>query len=105
MLLCSISKDFYNLEYYAADRNCREVPKVMPRYDWSSALLKFAELEVLAEKIGQIAETTAKDVRTQFAARSTYDESDSDSGSDSSSFMSVGNFEDIVEDLNVYCES
>jgi hypothetical protein len=60
---------------------------------------------MLAEKVGQIAEVAAKDVKTQLATGNTYDESDSDSSSDSSSFMSVGNFEDVVEDLKVYCGS
>jgi hypothetical protein len=59
----------------------------------------------LAEKIGQVADATAKDVNAQYAMKNLTDESDSDTNSDSSSFMSVDNFEDIVEDLKVYSES
>lgn len=57
----------------------------------------------MTEKIGQVAEAVTKDVNAQYAIGS--HESDSDSGSDSSSMMSVGNFEDIIEDLKVYIES
>lgn len=59
----------------------------------------------MAEKIGQIADATAKDVSAQYAMKNLDDESDSDANSDSSSLMSIDNFEDIVEDMKVYSES
>lgn len=81
------------------------VPKVLSGYAWSRALPKFEELEVLAEKIGQVAEAATKDVNVQYSLTTFNGDFSSDSGSDSSSYMSLGNFEDVVDDLKVYSGS
>ncbi len=65
---------------------------------------KFVVLEELAENIGQVAEADARDIKTQYAVRYHDDESGFDSGSDSSSIMGMGNFEDFMEYLKIYSE-
>lgn len=80
------------------------VPRVLSDYDFSTASPILGELEVIAEKVDQVAEAAANDVKIQYALKSLYDHSAADSDSDSSSMMSDDNFEDILEDLKVYNE-
>ena len=87
------------------------VPTVLPDYDWSTAIPKFAELEVLADKINQVSEAVAFDLEAQYAAQpininiSPEPDSGSDSNSDLGSIMSDLNLEDVVEDLKTCSES
>ena len=69
-------------------------------------LPKFAELEVLAQKVDQVARTTMIDRRSQyFKSYGLASEHSSDSDSDRESTASDVVFEDIIEDLNAYMES
>jgi hypothetical protein len=85
------------------------VPTALPDYDWSTAIPKFAELEVLADKVNQVSEAAAFDLEAQYTARSINVSPESDSGSDSNSdlgsIMSDLNLEDIVQDLKTCSES
>lgn len=85
------------------------VPTALPEYDWSTAIPKLAELEVLADKINQVSEAAAFDLEAQYAARpinvSLESDSSSDSNSDLGSIMSDLNLEDIVRDLKTCNES
>lgn len=85
------------------------VPTALPDYDWSAAIPKFAELEVLADKINQVSEAAAFDLEAQYAARLINVGPESDSGSDSNSdlgsIMSDLNLEDIVQGLKSCSES
>jgi hypothetical protein len=58
----------------------------------------------VSKTIGNIAEAAARDLKTQYGVRDIDGESDSDSRSDSSSIMSVGNFRDIVEDFKIFSD-
>lgn len=77
-------------------------PKSSSRLCMVLGASKVEELEVLAEKIGQIAEAATKDVNAQYSLTTFNVDFSSDSGPDSSSYMSLGNFEDVVDDLKVY---
>jgi hypothetical protein len=80
------------------------VPRVLSSYDFSKAHPMLVKIEMIAEKVDQVAEAAADDIKNQYALKGLYDHSASDTDSDSSSLMSDGNFEDIVEDLKVYNE-
>src|SRR5580700_8525129 len=80
------------------------VPRVLSSYDFSKAHPKLVKIEMIAEKVDQVAEAAATDIKNQYALKGVHDHSASDTDSDSSSLMSDGNFEDIVEDLRVYSE-
>lgn len=77
------------------------VPQVLTDYDFSKADSKINKLEAITEKVDQVAEATAEDVKIQYALRGSDDHSALDTDSDSSTLMSDGGFEDIVEDLKV----
>ena len=80
------------------------VPGVLSDHDFSKASPLLSELEVIAEKVDQVAKTVAHDVKIQYTVKSLNDHPASDSDSDSSSLMSDDSFEDIVEDLKFYSE-
>jgi hypothetical protein len=85
------------------------VPTVLSDYDWSTAIPKLAELEVLADKINQISEAVTFDLKEQYAAQDIGIRPGSDFGSDCDSELgstvSDLNLEDIVEDLKTCSNS
>jgi hypothetical protein len=82
------------------------VPKTISRYDWSTVLPRFDELEVLTYKADQVARVAMLDMKAHCSVVSSLDaEYDSDSDSDLESFNSEDNLNDIIEDLNAYMES
>ncbi|RFU32260.1 hypothetical protein B7463_g4072, partial [Scytalidium lignicola] len=87
-----------------------KVPKVLPQYDWSFALPKFAKLEELAGKLTQISTMSMKQIEFQYPFLSNSDEKNTEgdsSDSDTSSEVSIDDysFGDIIEDLSSYIDS
>src|SRR5882724_5723360 len=80
----------------------------MSELDWTSALSKFDDLQMLAGKVEQIAKAATSDMNSRNAAVNRIDlenGSDSDSDGDYGSSLSEYAFEDIIEDLSAYMES
>lgn len=78
----------------------------MPQYDWTAVRSMFAELEVLAYKVDQVAKAAMIDMKSHLSVVPKYDtDYDSDSDSDVESSASEEDINEIVEDLKTYMES
>lgn len=85
------------------------MPRVFQDNDWSAALPKLVELEVLSDKASQVAQATSVEIRSQYAVIDRQPElssgSDSDLDSDTGSLSSEATFDDVLEDLKTYIEN
>lgn len=92
--------------YVMTDMCAFAVPRTMPQYDWTSVLATFAELEVLAYKVDQVARAAVIDMNSHCSVVSTVGiEYDSDPDSDTESSASDDNVDEIIEDMRAYMES